>query len=84
VAVSPADSERVLYAGTSILTLSTDGLDSTQVVLEAAASINDVVFAPSDPSIVYVATEGYLIYKSTDAGQSFSLMENIRNNVLNK
>ena len=84
VAVSPADSDRVLYAGTSILTLSTNGLDSMQVVLKAAASINDVVFAPSDPSIVYVATEGYLIYKSTDAGESFSLMENIRNNVLNK
>ncbi len=84
VTVSPADPNRVLYAGTATLTLSTDGLESTQVVLEAEAPIHDVVFAPSDPHIVYVATEGYLIYKSMDAGHSFSLMENIRSNVLNQ
>ena len=84
VAVSPNDPDRVLYAGTSLLTLSTDGLETTQVVLEAAASIHDIVFAPSDPNIVYVATEGYLIYRSADAGESFSFIDNIRANVLNR
>ena len=45
--------------------------------------INDIVFAPSDPTIIYVAATGYLLYRSTDSGASFTLIKNIRTQVLN-
>ena len=83
VAMSPADSQLVLYAGSSTLYRSTDGLDTYQPVLAAQDKINDIVFAPSTPTIVYVASTGYLLYKSTDAGASFTLIKNIRSQVLN-
>jgi photosystem II stability/assembly factor-like uncharacterized protein len=84
VAVSPADSQLVLYAGYSTLYRSTDGLDTYQSVLAAPAKIDDIVFAPSDPTIVYVAALGYLLYTSTDSGASFTLVKNIRTQVLNQ
>ncbi len=83
IAVSPTDASLVLYAGTRDLYRSTDGLLSTEQVLSAERSIHDIVFAPSNSSIVYVATEGYLVYKSIDAGATFSLIKNIRADVLN-
>lgn len=82
VAVSPDDSQIVLYGGTTKLYRSTDGLQTTSEVLSAAASIEDVVFAPSDSNIVYVGSTGYLIYKSTDAGITFTLIKDIRTDVL--
>ena len=30
----------------------------------------DIVFAPSDPNTVYAVTDGYLVYRSTNAGAS--------------
>ncbi len=83
VAVSPLDTGLVLYAGTKTLYRSTDSLASFQNVLVAGDSINDIAFAPSDPSIVYAVTTGYLIYKSTDSGETFTFMKNIRSDVLN-
>ena len=46
----------------------------------------DVVYTPIDvtsPSIVYAATTGLLVYKSIDGGESFTMMKNIRSEVLN-
>lgn len=83
IAVSPTDPDVVLFAGTQDLTRSTDGLSSTTQVLTAEANIEDVVFAPSDPNVVYVGAVGLLIYKSTDAGQSFEFIANLRADVLN-
>lgn len=82
VAVSPDDSQIVLFGGTATLYRSTDGLQTTSEVLSASASIEDVVFAPSDSNTVYVGATGYLIYKSTDAGKTFTLIKNIRTDVL--
>lgn len=48
-----------------------------------AAPFQDIVFAPSDPSVVYAATEGYLVYRSADAGATWTLMANVRRDVLN-
>lgn len=83
VAVSPTDPNIVLYAGNNILYYSSDGLSSTSQVLDATNQIHDVAFAPSDSAIVYVATEGYLIFKSTDSGASFTQLINIRSEILN-
>ena len=84
VAVSPADPEVVLYAAMQTLNRSDDGLDTWQVVLDAGEQIHDIVFAPSDPDVVYVATAGYLVYRSVDGGETFSFVVNIRDEVLNR
>ena len=91
VAVSPADPNLVIYGSSASLYRSTNGLQSSARVLTSTIpsgrsqepSFHDIVFAPSDPSIVYAATEGYLLYKSTNVGVSFTLMKNIRADVLN-
>ncbi len=91
VAVSPADPNLVIYGSSASLYRSTNGLQSSARVLTSTIpsgrsqepSFHDIVFAPSDPSIVYAATEGYLLYKSTNGGVSFTLMKNIRADVLN-
>jgi len=88
IAVSPSDSERVLFSRTTGGFLSTDGLKTeTQVIelpTEGHERITDIVFAPSDSNIVYLITSGsYDLYKSTDGGQSFSKIKNLRDEVLN-
>ena len=80
---TPVDSNIVLYAGTANLYRSTDGLATNTVVLSAAAGIRGIVFAPSDPTVVYAVTTGYYLYKSSDSGATFSLVKNIRSDVLN-
>ncbi|MCG8413817.1 MAG: hypothetical protein MI746_06305 [Pseudomonadales bacterium] len=83
IEVSPLDAEIVLFAQSAELRKSEDGGLSAAVVLQADAQIHDIVFAPSDPTIVYVATEGYFIYKSIDGGNSFTPLGNLRQSVLN-
>ena len=82
VAVSPADPNRVIYASIQTLYLSTDGVETVQKLLDTKAQISHIVFAPSDPTIVYVITYGYILFKSTDAGQNFTQLANLRTDVL--
>lgn len=85
--VSPLDSNRVIFGQTNGLFLSTDGLSTVTKVLdidENAGRISDLVFAASAPNIVYMITGGYIIYKSTDGGATFSKIGNLRDEVLNK
>lgn len=83
IAVSPSDPQLVLFGGTNDLNRSSDGLATTTSVLTAAATIEDIAFAPGNPNIVYVGAVGLLIYKSIDAGQTFTLIADLRNDVLN-
>ena len=94
IAVSPADANVVIFRNSAQTSLfrSSDGLRTYSEVATTEGLSNDqverfafedVVFAPSDPSIVYAATTGLLVYKSVDAGASFTLMRNIRFEVLN-
>ena len=46
--------------------------------MTTADRIDDIEFAPSDASVVYVATKGYYIYKSTDSGLTWSHLINLR------
>ena len=73
----------VLFAGSSTLYRSTDGLQSSQSVLDATGTITDIVVAPSDPTIAFAITEGFFLYKSTDSGATFTLITNLRSDVLN-
>ena len=81
--VSPQNSDRVLYGQIDGLYLSTDGLETNSRILSSEETMSDLVFAPSDPSIVYAITQGYTLYKSTDAGDTFALVRNLRDDVLN-
>jgi photosystem II stability/assembly factor-like uncharacterized protein len=82
IAVSPADSNMVIFSSHSDLLRSTDGLQNFQVVLRDV-TIRDIVFAPSDPTVVYAAADGYLVYRSDNAGLTWRLMVNVRDEVLN-
>jgi len=83
VTISPVDSEWVLFAKVDGLYLSKDGLKSEEKVIDIDENISDVVFAPTDPNTVYVIENGYVLHKSTDAGESFTKMINLRDDVLN-
>ena len=89
IAVSPADRNVVLFAGRTTLWRSTNGLTSVVQVLETGMTsngtqgvIHDIEFAASNPSVVYVATEGYLVYRSDDGGVTWSLVADVRGDVL--
>ena len=89
IAVSPADPQVVLFRDSAQTSLyrSTDGLQTYDKVVTAEGlsvdpnvryAFEDIVFSPSDPDVVYAATTGLLVYKSTDGGATFTLMKNIR------
>ena len=94
VAVSPADPAVVIFRDSAQASLyrSVDGLQTYSKVVTTEGlsddpnvryAFEDVAFAPSDPQVVYAATTGLLVYKSTDGGASFTLMRAIRSEVLN-
>ena len=83
IAVSPADPDLVLFASPGELRRSTDGLETVSVVLNTPIWVREIVFAPSDPGLVYAATDGYLVYRSDDAGLTWRLLVNVRDEVLN-
>jgi len=85
IRVSPANVNLVLFAdATNKLYRSTDGLSSSPQEFTLDDQVQDIEFAPSNPSIVYVATRGYRIYKSLDAGGSWTKIKNLRAEVLNQ
>ncbi len=85
MAVSPSDVNRIVYANKFSLFLSTDGLETSTVVIDNIQEDNvfdDIKFAPSNTDIVYAVTKGYLFYKSTDGGLNWTIAKNIRDEVL--
>jgi photosystem II stability/assembly factor-like uncharacterized protein len=86
IAVFPDDPNRVLYGIIGAVFLSTDGLSSSNQVItiqNPQQHVADIVISPSDTSICYVITVGYDLYKSTNAGASFTKIANLRDDVLN-
>ncbi len=83
IAVSPLDSNLVVFGAFNQLRRSTDGLQTAQVVMENPLAIRDIVFAPSDPSVVYAETDGYILYRSDDAGLTWTQLVRGREEVLN-
>lgn len=85
VTISPHDSKRILFGQVGGLHLSTDGGQTgNQVITQDDARITDVVFSPSDQKTVYAIITGYDLYKSTDGGETFQKLVNLRNDILNK
>ncbi len=84
LAVSPSDSERVLFSVMDKLYLSIDGLLSfVMVINNNGTTFDDIVFAPSNNNVVYAVCKGYILYKSQDGGVTFTLIKNLRQDVLN-
>ncbi len=52
-----------------------------KIVLVANKFIEKLVYAPSNPRIIYVSTRGYRVYKSTDGGHHFNLLVNLRDSI---
>lgn len=87
IAVSPTDANIIVTGGigpSAKIYRSTNGLGSpplfTSVHTTASTTpyghVDDIVFAPSNSSVVYLATQGYLVYRSADAGATWSLPTN--------
>lgn len=83
IAVSPNDPNLVLFASSGEVRRSTNGLRTVQVVMSPPSTVKEIVFAPSDPNIVYAETDGYVLYRSDDAGLTWRLVANVRDDVLN-
>jgi hypothetical protein len=79
VKISPSDPDVILFCEGEKAYHSANGLQSHDLVLTAMDRIDDIEFAPSKPSLVYLATKGYHIYKSTDSGLTWSYLINLRN-----
>ena len=82
IAISPVDSNMVIFSSHNDLRRSTDGLQNFKVVLRDV-TIRDIVFSPSNPTVVYAAADGYLVYRSDDSGLTWRLVVNVRDEVLN-
>ena len=83
IAVSPVNPDLVLFASFGDVRRSTNGLRTVQVVMRPPNSVREIVFALSDPNIVYAETDGYLLYRSDNAGLTWRLVVNVRDEVLN-
>jgi len=78
VKISPSDPDIVLVCQGDKVYCSTNGLQSQDVVLTAMDRVDDIEFALSKPGLVYLATKGYHIYKSTDSGLNWSHLTDLR------
>ena len=83
IAVSPADPNLVIFASHEDLRRSTDGLASMNVVMSNPGTVREIVFSPSNPNVVYAETDGYVLYRSDDAGLTWRLLVKGREQVLN-
>lgn len=78
IAISPIDPDLVLFEDSGTVRRSTDGMQTATVVLGASNRFDDFEFAPSDPMVVYGATEHFDVWRSDDAGATWTLRVNLR------
>jgi photosystem II stability/assembly factor-like uncharacterized protein len=83
IRISPDDANTILFTGFTSLMKSSDGGNTMRVVLDDTAYLGtrqfmDIKFAPSDARIVWAAAKGYLLYKSTNGGESFNRITAVR------
>lgn len=87
-AVDPQDSKRVFFGIGNDLYVTNDGFRTsnrlTSRTSRETVHFSDIVFAPSDPAIIYAIAVGYDLYKSTDSGETFAKIINLREDVLEK
>ena len=77
VALSP-DGGVMIFSSAIELFHSDDGRASYGRALCIGRVLCDIAFAPSNPTVVYAASRGYDVYKSTDGGRSFTALPSPR------
>lgn len=82
IAISPVNPQFVLYAGNERLFRSVDGASDSVEVLTAIGNIEEIVYAPSNPQIVYVGTRKLGVYRSTNGGAQFVQVGSLRTAVI--
>ena len=83
LAFSP-DGKIVLFASNQRLHRSEDGLATSAPVLEAPAFIEDLEWSASKPEVVYATVRGLRLYRSADAGKTWTAAGNLRADVIEK
>jgi len=74
LALNPDDPDRILASGPGIL-LSTDGGASWRTVQEIPAGAGPVAWSPSNPEIAYAVGFDRLLYRTTDGGVTWNVVE---------
>lgn len=84
----PGDPQKVLFGMMNDLHITKDGFKSHEVIInrptQDSKHASDIVFSQSNPKIVYAIFVGLDLYKSTDGGESFIYLLNLRKDVLDK
>jgi len=85
IKISPRNPKVAIFANGNQIFKTEDGLVTQKKVFQVPGygGFDDIEFT-SDPDIVYAAGDGYRVYKSTDGGNSFSQIANIRSIIGNK
>lgn len=78
VRISPHTDQTVLFSNRKEVYKSTDGVATWTFIFSAEADVNDIEFSASNANILYVGTAGLKIYKSTDGGNNFSRVADLR------
>jgi len=78
IEVFPQDPNKLLFSRGGPLSLSTDGLKNYSDVVTVKEPIGDIEIFAKNPKIVYMAASGLEIYKSTDGGESFKKVADLR------
>lgn len=81
LAICPTNTQTVLFTSNAVLRRTTDGMQTDVVAQTAPAQFEWIAFAPSDTNIVYAATQGYDVYRSTDKGATFDRVANLRDEI---
>src|SRR5262249_53692872 len=88
--IHPTDSRTAYFTGGSgAIWKTADGFDSVQQVyndttLSSGQYITDIKIAPSNGNVIWAAAKGYYLYRSTDAGVTWSKVSAVRDAVYGK
>lgn len=79
IKISPHNPRIAIFANGRQVFKTNDGLMTRKEVFQVPENggLDDIEFS-SDPNIIYAAGDGYRIYKSTDGGNSFIQIANLR------
>jgi len=80
IKISPHADDTIFYSNGTSICKSSDGLENITEVfsLETGSSLFDMEFDASDPNLIYLAIAHYLVYKSTDGGDTFTQIADLR------
>jgi len=76
--ISPNNKNKVLFSNGNELYLTEDKFKTDKKVLTLERGVNDIEYFKKNPDIIYVSGGGLEVYKSTDGGETFKKMVNLR------